>query len=318
MEPLELPAEYRVLTSSPSLAVYQYTARPFALELGVEWYQAGETVDQVIDFAQLKSRVSRDGQVVTEERFFVKTRGRKALSLRMPKGAELWECRVDNETIAARADGDRTLIPLPARLDLNVPVEVVLRMGQPAGASPGAVTLAAPAISAPVVMGEWTVSGDPERLLVARGGDAEPAEPNLTESGFEWLAAQGWGSVGLLLLMGAAGAVARRARSDGWTPTAFIAGGIGVLLAIGLALTAASHHRANVSELSYAITMIPADGSFALNLANGMPWRAMISGWGVAAMVVGVGACYLRGREAAKVALIPAGRSGLIPFASIA
>ena len=33
LEPMELPAEFRLLTSSPSLAVYQYTARPFTLEI---------------------------------------------------------------------------------------------------------------------------------------------------------------------------------------------------------------------------------------------------------------------------------------------
>src|SRR5207237_3040386 len=79
LEPTELPTEFRLLTSAPSLAVYQYTARPFALEMSVEWYTPGETADQVVAFAKLSSQVARDGQVVTEARFFVKTRGRKAL-----------------------------------------------------------------------------------------------------------------------------------------------------------------------------------------------------------------------------------------------
>ena len=69
LEPLELPTEFRLLTSAPSLALYQYTARPFALEVGVEWYAAGETVDQVVDFAKLSSQISRDGQVVTDAQF---------------------------------------------------------------------------------------------------------------------------------------------------------------------------------------------------------------------------------------------------------
>ncbi|NTU84658.1 MAG: hypothetical protein HGA45_35720 [Chloroflexales bacterium] len=90
LEPLELPAEFRLLSSAPSLAIYQYTARPFALEVGVEWYAAGETVDQVVDFAKLTSQISRDGQVVTDAQFFVKTRGRKALRLELPAGAKLW------------------------------------------------------------------------------------------------------------------------------------------------------------------------------------------------------------------------------------
>src|SRR5690606_24272780 len=122
LEPLELPAELRLLTTSPSLAVYHYTARPFALELGVEWYQPGETVDQVVDFATLSSRVARDGQVVTQARFFVKTRGRKALRLELAEGVKLWESRVDGEVVNARADGGWMLVPLPARLNPNEPV----------------------------------------------------------------------------------------------------------------------------------------------------------------------------------------------------
>ena len=38
LDPMELPTEFRLLSSAPALAVYQYTARPFRLEMGVEWY----------------------------------------------------------------------------------------------------------------------------------------------------------------------------------------------------------------------------------------------------------------------------------------
>ncbi len=115
LEPTELPAEFRLFTTSPSLAVYQYTARPFTLEMEAEWYAPGETVDQLVDFARLSSQVARDGEVVTDAQFFVKTRGRKALRLVLPAGVRLWETRVENEVVNARADGDQTLVPLPAQ-----------------------------------------------------------------------------------------------------------------------------------------------------------------------------------------------------------
>jgi hypothetical protein len=56
LEPLELPAEFRLLTTSPSLAVYQYTARPFALEMNVQWFAPAETVDQLVDFERWPDR----------------------------------------------------------------------------------------------------------------------------------------------------------------------------------------------------------------------------------------------------------------------
>ena len=119
LEPLELPTEYRLLTSAPSLAAYQYTSRPFTLEVDVQWYERTEMVEQVVDFAQLTSVVSRDGQVVTNARFFVKTRGRKALRMVLPEGVRLWEARVDATIVNARTDGEQTLIPLSARINPN-------------------------------------------------------------------------------------------------------------------------------------------------------------------------------------------------------
>ena len=87
----------------------------------------------MVDFARLSSQISRDGQVVTDARFFVKTRGQKALRMVLPEGVKLWEARVENEVVNARADGDEILIPLPPRMNPNEPVEVAMRLGQTAG-----------------------------------------------------------------------------------------------------------------------------------------------------------------------------------------
>ena len=46
--------------------------------MGIDWYAQAETADQVVDFAKLASQVSRDGQVVTEAQYFVKTRGQQS------------------------------------------------------------------------------------------------------------------------------------------------------------------------------------------------------------------------------------------------
>ncbi|MDF3058925.1 MAG: hypothetical protein K0R17_3140 [Rariglobus sp.] len=299
LEPLELPAELRLLTTSPSLAVYQYTARPFTLELGMEWYQPGETVEQVVDFAKLSSKVARDGQVVTEARFFVKTRGRKALRLELPAGVKLWEARVDGEVVNARADGGHTLVPLPPRLNPNEPVDVVLRLGQAAGGSAGHVTVAAPKMSAPMVIGEWTLHADSGRLLVTGRGNAELVRPNLTERGFEWLSERGRGVVIALMLLVAAAVLALRAQSGRWLPFGLLAGAVAVVFALGMALEAAGSRRVNLGHVDYAATVVPADTAVTIEVANVESWRAMVSWPGVAAAAVGLlllGASLLRGR----------------------
>ena len=304
LEPLELPAEFRLLTSSPSLAVYQYTARPFKLEMGVEWYPQAETVDQIVDFAKLSSQVSRDGQVVTDARFFVKTRGRKALRMVLPAGMKLWEARVDREVVTARSDGDQTLVPLPAKMNPNEPVEVALRLGQAAGSSGSAVKLAAPKMTVPVIIDEWTLRGDSERLLVPTGGNAELVEPALTETGFEWITTRGRNAVGILLAVVAFGGFLLRGGSRWKIAVGFAA----CLLAVGmaglLAFEALDNRRENLAELTYAATMMPTGETVSIQVANVAAWRALISWWGVGAVVAGLGALIAARLRASRVAAV--------------
>ena len=291
LEPAELPAEFRTFTSSPSLAVYHYTARPFALEMSVEWYVPGETVEQVVDFAKLSSQVSRDGQVVTEAKFFVKTRGRKALRLVLPKDMKLWEARVDNELVNARADGEQTIVPLPARVNPNDPVVVALRLGQASGGSGSSVTLGAPrAASAPTVINEWIVRSDSGRLLVPRGGNAELVRPALTETGFEWISTRGVVSTLVLCALVGLGLLLLRSGAGWRTPVGMLVLIGAVACALMLTVDALMQRRVNLRELTFAATMVPANEAVTIEVANVASWRAMIVGWGVAAALAGVGA----------------------------
>ncbi len=334
LEPTELPAEFRLLTSAPSLAVYQYTARPFTLEMAVEWYAPGETVDQIVDFARLTSLISRDGQVVTDARYFVKTRGRKALRLLLPAGVKLWETRVENEVVNARADGEQTLVPLPARLNPNEPVAVVLRLGQPAGPSATAVRLVAPGAVAPTVISEWTLRGDTGRMLVPQGGNAELVRPALTERGFEWIASRARLATVSLLGLALLGALLLRERS-GWRRAGGLAAcAIATFLALLLAGAALTERRPNLGELNYAATMIPAGESVAIRVGNVSAVAVMFTGWGLVALLAGgalvVAALVPAVRRArwfpvamtAAAVLLAAGtlaqRGGALPFFAVA
>ena len=286
LEPLELPAEFRLLTTTPSLAVYQYTARPFALEMDVKWYAPAETVDQLVDFAKLSSRVSRDGQVVTDARFFVKTRGRKALRIELPAGVKLWEVRAGQEIVNAQIDGGQTLIPLPPQLNPNQAVEVVLRMGETAG-NARSVVLSSPIVLSSTVIGEWTVAGDSGQLLVPQGGTARLAGPVLTETGFEWLSARA-AVPGIFLLpaIAVAGILLRSNRTWKTVVGLLIAGAV-VLSALSLSRMALTERRHNLAKFTYAATVVPAGEAITLRLGNvGATW-AMISSWGLASGAAG-------------------------------
>ncbi len=286
LEPLELPAEFRLLSTAPALAVYQYTARPFRLEMDVEWYAQADTADQVVDFAKLSSQVSRDGQVVTNARYFVKTHGRKALRVTLAPGVRLWETRVDNEVASAQVDGADTLIPLPARANPNEPVSVMLRLGQAAGPSGSAVSLVAPRTAASTVITEWTVSGDPGLVLVPRGA-AHLVRPALTETGFEWISTRG--SLAVASLLGVGVLAALFLLSD--APSRIMAGlaccGLAMAGASMLAADALLNRRPNLHELSYAWAMVAPAEDLSIRVASMGEGRALVVGWGVAVAAVG-------------------------------
>lgn len=288
LEPLELPAEFRLLSSSPSLAVYQYTARPFALEMDIRWYPPAETVDQLVDFAKLSSRISRDGQVVTDAKYFVKTRGRKALRLALPKDVKLWEVRADQAIVNARTDGDQTLIPLPPKLNPNEPVEVVLRLGQTVKHARSPM-LSSPKTQTPTVISEWTVTSDPGQVLVPKGGTAQLNTPIPAETGFAWVSSRASGSVIFLLLAMAVSGGLLWSGTPWKTLVGFlIAGGV-ILSALSLAATATRDGRPDLDKLTYSASVVPAGGTVTIELGNVGANQAMLSTWDIVFAFAGLG-----------------------------
>lgn len=313
MEPLELPTEFRLLSSSPSLAVYQYTNRPFALEMDIKWYAPAETVDQLVDFAKLSSRISRDGQIITEARYFVKTRGRKALRLVLPEGVKLWEAKADNATVNAQVDGNQTLIPLPPKLNPMDPVEVVLRLGQaaPHARSP---KLISPQAIAPTIISEWTVSGDSGQLLVPKGGTAELVKPTLTETGFEWLSTRAAVPTVFMLLAIAVAGLLLRMQATWKMLLGFLISAAVIVLALNLTLEAVKNRRPNVAKLTYSATIVPAGESVSLQMVNTSARWAMISPIGLVAGAAGVA---LLGLAAVRMRLGAGRASWQVPAGAI-
>ena len=189
LDPLELPAEFRLSSSAPSLAVYQYTERSFELAMNIEWFEPGETVAQVAEFAEAKSRISRDGEVVTDVVYSVKSRGERVLRLALPEAVRLWEVRVNQEAVNARKDGVVTLVPLPAGADANETVEVKVRFGQ-AAVSTTRPQLALPKVEAPILKTEWKIQGDERRRLVLNAQEESALQSGV--SGFDWVGDKGF------------------------------------------------------------------------------------------------------------------------------
>jgi hypothetical protein len=187
LETAEVPAEYRLFFDAPILAAYRYTARPFNLQLALSPLAQGETLSLVVDRAALTTRISKDGEVITDARYLVKNRGNPHFRLVLPQGTTLWSVTVNGATVVPVKEGNANLIPLPQRADPNAVQILDLKLAS-RSTNPKRVTAAAPVVTAPVLLAEWNVQPDTGQRLVYREGSLAPAGGVTDASGFAGLA----------------------------------------------------------------------------------------------------------------------------------
>lgn len=271
----ELPAEFRLLSSAPTLAAWQYTSPDFEIGMNVEWFETGETVGQLVDFLSLSSRLSKDGQWVTDAKMFVKSRQSQALRMALPPGVSLWNASVNGEPVNARTDGLETLVPISAT-DPREAVEVTLRYGASAG-HPTRAGLAAPRLACPVVLGEWTVTGDDGRELVHRGGSANFVSGELPESAAAWLSRHVAWAMALFGLAVASMIAAGRA-AEGWRGVIALGCGLAVVAGAMALGVAASGAAVAGGPLVFSAPALAAGEALTVDIANLPRWRAR-TGW---------------------------------------
>ncbi len=281
LDPLELPAEFRLLSTAPALGTWQYTQRPFDLRLKVEWFDPGTTATQVVEFAEANSRVSQDGELVTDVVYYVKSRGSRTLKLQLPADpVRLWAVTVDGRPVTARQAGDETLIPLPGSSDSSAPIEVGLRLGK-AAESKSHAAAELPIVHAPVLKTQWNLKADENHVLIPSGGSVEAALPTAMPSGFEWLGTQGLVSlIGLAIL--SVITVALRA-----APPRLLVFVLAVLVA-GQASWYAMSQAKSYAPLALSLPVLASGEHVQLDVKNLPAWRAFVSWPGVALAVIGL------------------------------
>jgi hypothetical protein len=186
LETGEVPAEYRLFFDKPLLAAYHYTARPFNLQLALSPLVQGDSLSQVADRASLSTRISKEGQVLTDAQYFVKSRGNAHFSVTLPAGTELWSATVNNASVVPVKDGNANLIPLPQQADPNAVLAIHLKLAERAS-NPRKVKVSTPIVGAPVLLAEWKLEPDTAQRLVYRDGSLTPADGVTDVSGFAGL-----------------------------------------------------------------------------------------------------------------------------------
>ncbi len=280
LDPLELPAEFRLLSTAPALGTWQYTQRPFDLKLKVNWFDPGTTAAQVVEFSEANSRVSKDGELVTDVLYYVKSRGQRTLKLQLPGDpVRLWAVSVNGQPVTARRAGDETLIPLPGGTDPNTPVEVSLRLGKPAQDKRSA-SLELPTVFSPVLKTQWTVNADVNHTLIPTGGSVGPKVPVMWPNGFDWLAQHGLVALASLALLTIVIAFVRS------LPLRLFASALAVVVAAAATWDALTHLVPS-PPLQLSLPVLASGESLSLEVGNLPSWRAMVSWPGIAILVFG-------------------------------
>jgi hypothetical protein len=286
LDPLELPAEFRLLSTAPPLGTWQYTSRPFDLNLKVSWFEPGTTVDQVVEFSEANSRVSADGELVTDVLYYVKARGQRTMRIKLPgEPVRLWAVSVNGAPVTARQADDATLIPLPGGSDPNTPVEVRLRLGKPA-VKEAHPELALPVIIAPVLKTQWNISGDEKYVLIPSGGTVSPAVPVERPSGFVWIARRGLIPLIIISVLTAIG-TGVTGKSESWR----IAGLMSLIFAIGFSVAAsqsAYSETGSPQPLQLSLPVLAAEEAVQLSVHNVPLWRVNLSWTGTGILVTGL------------------------------
>jgi hypothetical protein len=187
LETAEVPAEYRLFFDAPILAAYRYNARPFNLQLALTPLAQGETVGMVVDRATLSTRISKEGEILTDAQYFVKARGNPNLRLTLPEGTTLWSAMVNGTNVTPVKDGAAHLIRLPQRADPNTVQTVDFKLASRAKTA-DRMRVGAPIIAAPVLLAEWKVDPDTRQRLIYKGGSLMPSRGSGDTSGFKQLA----------------------------------------------------------------------------------------------------------------------------------
>lgn len=295
IDPAEIPAEFRLLTNAPTLSSWQYARRDIDLALGIEWFQPGQTVEQVVEYGTLDTRISRDGQLATEAKFFVKTKGSGGLRMRLPKEMSLWQVKVDGASVNARVDQEEVVIPVAARTDPNDPVEITVSYGGRAESRWNPV-LEAPTLAAPVVIGEWTVHCDSGRGLMPRGGAVKSIGYQEPATGFQSIGdprLHGALTAWLVLVVGAITCL-RLGAGKPLGVVGLVCGVFAVLMTGFLVFTTAQGGWQLTQELRFESQVVSAGQPLSIPLAHVGKVRAVLVPWGAVLAVIGIALLVLR------------------------
>jgi hypothetical protein len=200
----ELPADYRLLTSSPILAAFKYVTEPHVAMLRIDPYRRSTLLPVVLDIVAHRTKldVGAKGEIqsVTTIRYKVKNTTGQFLSLAIPQGASVWSVslieqkgRGERRTRLATsqdAESGRLLIPLSRKANPNAPSTIELEYGQvheTSGWWRRHLTLTTPRCEVPANYAEWIITAPDEWAINATEGNMQTRPRQMARVGLALL-----------------------------------------------------------------------------------------------------------------------------------
>lgn len=187
LEPNEIPTEFRLLYDAQVLAAFQYTNSP-SVSMELRSPALAQAKDQVIDFANLKSRISRDGEILTQVELMLKSKGQTHFRMQLPPNHRIWSARVEGKKVNPISTEEGIMLPLPAGHDPASALRVTMELAAESENAHKPV-LYAPALNAPSLTVNWELTSDPGYGLRYLDGDMSSGQMSGRDSGFAWLSA---------------------------------------------------------------------------------------------------------------------------------
>ena len=160
IDPDQVPPAYRLLQSHPVHLAFKYVKVPHSTLVNIESYDRVSLLDQVIEHSSFKTRVSVNGERITEVTCWLKNSNHQHFKLKLPEQSNLWKTKVDGKTVRSTTQAGQLQIPIPINSDPNKTIKVEFTYAEKGQALVEGMNLnmQSPAFLAPSIYNEWNLN----------------------------------------------------------------------------------------------------------------------------------------------------------------
>ena len=160
IDPDQVPAAYRLLQSHPVHLAFKYVKVPHSTLVNIESYDRVALLDQVIEHSSFKTKLSVNGERITDVVCWLKNSNHQHFKLKLPENSNLWKTKVDGKTVRSTTQDGHLQIPIPINSDPNKTIKVEFTYAEKGKELAEGLNLniQSPSFNVPSVYNEWNLN----------------------------------------------------------------------------------------------------------------------------------------------------------------